>query len=158
MDDKQIKQHVQDALNEREHKNQYNPSPIASHLHTGVDSSQIPFSNISSGALPGTYSSLEYDNEKVTTTATINWANGNVQYITLTGNTTFAFINPQIGMRAILQVAGAFTPTFPASVRWSAGTTPTATATAGHKDIYSFIYSGKESLYDGVQSPNFATT
>jgi hypothetical protein len=127
-------------------------------VHNGIDSPQVPFNNISSGSLPGQYSSLEYDNGKVTTTATINWANGNVQYITLTGNTTFTFANAQSGMRAILQVAGAYTPTFPANVRWGGGTTPTATASAGHKDIYSFVYSGKESLYDGIQSANFATT
>jgi hypothetical protein len=106
----------------------------------------------------GLYFSSEFDNGSVTTTATINWANGNVQYVTLTGATTFTFSNPQAGMRCVLHVAGAYTPTFPAAVRWPAGTTPTATATAGHKDIYTFIYSGKESLYDGVQAANFATT
>jgi hypothetical protein len=128
------------------------------HIHNGIDTPQVPFNNISSGSLPGQYSSLEYDNGKATTTATINWSQGNVQYVTLTGNTTFTFRNAQPGMRAILQVAGGYTPTFPANVRWSGGTTPTATATAGHKDIYSFVYSGKESLYDGIQSSNFATT
>ena len=128
------------------------------HDHDGVNSPKVTFSNLVSGNLKGQYSSREYDNGKVATTATINWANGNVQYVTITANTTFTFTNPQPGMRAILQVAGAYTPTFPASVRWSGGTTPTATASAGYKDIYSFVYSGKESLYDGIQSANFATT
>lgn len=104
------------------------------------------------------YSSPEYDNGNVTTTATIDWLKGNVQYVTMTGNTTFTFINPQSGMRCILHVAGAFTPTWPSTTRWPSNTTPTPTASAGNKDIYSFVYSGKESLYDGVQSANFPIT
>ncbi len=154
----EIEQYIKDALTQREYANQYKPSPIASHAHTGADSQQIQFNYLASGSLKGQYGSAEYDNGSVTTTATINWANGNVQYVTLTGNTTFTFNNPLSGMRAILQVAGAYTPTFPSTVRWGGGSAPTATATAGYKDIYSFIYSGKESLYDGIQSTNFAIT
>lgn len=106
----------------------------------------------------GQYSSLEYDNGNIATTATINWNNGNVQYATMTGNVTLTFTNPIAGGRYLIQLAGAFTPTFPASVRWSGGTTPTATATSGHKDLYTMIYSGKEALYDVLQSPNYAIT
>ena len=108
--------------------------------------------------IPNNYYSLEVDNGSATGTFTIDWSKGNVQYLTLTGNTTLTFINPFAGMRCILQIAGAYTPTFPSTVRWSAGTTPTATATSGNKDLYSFVYSGKESLYDGIQSANFAIT
>lgn len=104
------------------------------------------------------YYARAFDNGSVTTAATIDWLKGNVQYVTLTGNTTFTFTNPLGDMRVILHVAGAFTPTFPGTVRWSAGTTPTATASAGHKDIYAFVYCSKESLYDGIQSANFAIT
>lgn len=106
----------------------------------------------------GHYGSKEFDNGSVTGTATINWKNGNVQYVTLTGNTTFTFTQPLSGFRYLLQVAGAFTPTFPATVRWSGGTAPSATASAGFKDIYTFVYSDKEKLFDGIQSANFATT
>ena len=101
---------------------------VIPHTHNGTDSQQINFANLQNGALKGNYSSLEFDNGSVTGTATINWQSGNVQYVTLTGNTTFTFVSPFSGMRCILQVAGAYTPTFPSSVRWSAGTTPTATA------------------------------
>ena len=154
----QIKQHVQDTLDERESKNAYGVSLIPFHTHNGTDATKVGFSDLNSGALKGNYTSQEYDNGNATGTATINWINGNVQYITLTGNTTLTFTNPFAGMRCILQIAGAFTPTFPSTVRWSAGTTPTATASAGYKDIYSFIYSGKESLYDGAANLNYATT
>ncbi len=131
-------------------------SQFGAHDHDKINSHQI--SKVNFQNIEFQYNAKEYDNGSVTGTATIDWSKSNVQYITLTGNTTFTFINPFPGMRCILQVAGAFTPTFPVIVRWSGGTTPTATASAGHKDIYSFIYSGKESLYDGIQSTNFATT
>ena len=109
-------------------------------------------------AATGQYYSSEHDNGNVTTTATINWNNGNVQYVTMTGATTFTFSNPKAGGRYVLFVAGAFTPTFPGTVRWASSSTPTPTATSGKKDIYTFIYSGKESLYDGAINANFATT
>jgi len=101
---------------------------------------------------------VEYDNGNITGTATINWNNGANQYATMTGNVTLTFTNPIAGGHYFLHLAGAFTPTFPASVRWTGGTTPAATATAGHKDIYTILYSSKESLYDILQSPNYAIT
>jgi hypothetical protein len=124
--------------------------------HNGVDGPKIDKVNFTNIAFQ--YNAKEFDNGSVTGTAVIDWGKSNVQYVTLTGNTTLTFSNPRPGMRCILQVAGAFTPTFPGTVRWSGGTTPTATATSGKKDVYSFVYSGKESLYDGIQSNNFATT
>ena len=131
-------------------------TPLDPHDHDGVNSlkvNKVNFQNV-----PFTYNSQEFDNGSVTGTATIDWGKGNVQYVTLTGNTTFTFTNPAAGMRHLLHVAGAYTPTFPSTVRWSGGTTPTATASAGHKDIYTFVYSGKEGLYDGSQASNYATT
>ncbi len=104
------------------------------------------------------FASAEYDNGNITGTATINWAKGNSQYATMTGNVTLTFTNPISGGHYFLHLAGAFTPTFPSSVRWTGGTTPAATATASHKDIYTLIYSAKESLYDILQSPNYAIT
>ena len=106
----------------------------------------------------GEYNSVEYDNGNIAGTATINWNLGNVQYATMTGDTTLTLSNPQAGGRYILHLAGAFTPTFPATVRWTGGVTPAVTKTAGHKDIYTLIYSGKEGLYDVLQSPNYAIT
>lgn len=154
----QIQQTIQDALDQRESKNAYGVSLIPFHTHNGTDATKVGFSDLNSGALKGNYTSQEYDNGNATGTATINWAAGNVQYITLTGATTLTFINPFAGMRCILHIAGAFTPTFPGTVRWSGGTTGTATATSGHKDIYSIIYSGKEGLYDILESANYAIT
>lgn len=106
----------------------------------------------------GHYASREYDNGSQTGVFTIDWTKSNVQYITVAGSTTFVFAGALTGGRYVLQVAGAYTPTFPANVRWSGGVAPAGTATAGKKDIYTFIYSGKEQLYNGLQSSNFATT
>lgn len=133
-------------------------NPTQEHTHNGIDSRRFSFSNLLGGLLRGLYGSREFDNGSATGTATINWSNGNVQYITLTGNTTFSFTNPKSGMRCILHVAGAFTPTFPSTVRWTGGSAPTATASSGKKDIYTLIYSGKEGLYDVLQSPNYSIT
>jgi len=130
--------------------------PVGYHTHNGIDAPRLD--RYSFGNIPYQYNALEFDNSSVASTATIDWSKSNVQYVTLSADTTFTFVAPQPGMRCILHVAGAFTPTWPSTVRWSGSTTPTATATSGHKDIYSFVYSGKEGLYDGIQSANFATT
>lgn len=44
--------------------------------------------------------------------------------LTMTGNTTFSFA-PDASYEIILRLAGAFTPTWPASVKWPNGVTPT---------------------------------
>lgn len=140
---------------------QFHSQPgLTDHTHNGFDSSPVDQNNILNGPRGSIhqYYAQEFDNGSVTTKATINWLNGNVQYITLTGNTTFKFINPKPGTRLILMVAGAFTPTWPSTVKWPGNTTPTPTASAGKKDIYGFIYSGKEALYNGAQAANYPTS
>lgn len=107
-------------------------------------------------ATVGQYSSQEFDIGNATGTKTIDWSNGNVQYVTLTGNTTFTFTNPISGGRYVLHVASAFTPTWPSGVRWPSSVTPTPTAVLGRKDVYTFVYSAKETLYDGAQNANYA--
>lgn len=126
------------------------------HIHNGVDTPLVDKNNFQN--IQFQYNAKEYNNGSVSGTATIDWSKSNVQYIILTADTTLTFISPFPGIRCILQVAGGFNPTFPGTVRWPAGTTPTPTASAGHKDIYSFIYSEVESLWDGIQSANFAIT
>jgi hypothetical protein len=100
----------------------------------------------------------EYDKGSVTGTSTIDWSHSSTQYITMAANVALTFSNPSSAGKYILHAAGAFTPTFPSNVRWSANTVPTPTAAAGKKDIYTFIYSAKESLYDGAMNPNYAIT
>lgn len=138
---------------------QGNPeNPIPFHLHNGIDSPNISRDNFQN--IGWQYNAKEYDNGSVSGTSTINWAISNVQYITLLGATTLTFINPFPGIRCMLHVRGAFVPTWPGStiLKWMNNVTPTPTATANHKDIYSFTYSGVDGFWDGVQSNNFATT
>ena len=108
------------------------------------------------------YSSTnQYYSPKYTTTTTVDWNNGNVQYVALTnGGQTFTFANPKDGGRYILILkqpasGAAGTVTLPASVLWSGGTAPILTATNGKVDLISLIYDGTNSKYYGGEIPNF---
>ena len=51
-------------------------------------------------------------------------------------NCTFTFTSPSSdGHAFVLRLAGAFTPTFPASVKWSGGSAPTYSSPA----VYVFV-------------------
>jgi hypothetical protein len=97
-------------------------------------------------------------------TATVNWNNGNVQYLVLLNAsstaTTFTFSNPIDGGRYILilkQPASgtAATVTWDAKVLWSNGVTPVLTVTSSKVDIFSFIYDGTNDKYYGGNSFNY---
>jgi hypothetical protein len=151
---------------------QHTAQPTASNIsglgtaatqNTGTIGGNIPLLNgnntwSGTNAYSAPYWAQEYNNGNVTGSTTINWNNGNVQYAAMTGNITVTFSNPQAGIRSILHLAGAYTPTWPSNVRWPNGnTTPPPTATAGQKDIYTFVYCATESLWDGAQSPGYLT-
>ena len=100
-----------------------------------------------------------FDNGNSGTAKTIDWENGNNQKVTLTGNVTFTFANPQDGIRVVLVIhtgAGGFTATWPASVLWSGGTAPVITPTAAYTDIVSFVYDATAGKYYGAFSQNYA--
>ena len=93
-----------------------------------------------------------------TSATTINWNDGNVQEKVLNASsTTFTFSNPNDAATYILILkqnnAGSYTVTWPGSVTWAGGTTPTMTATANKYDIYTFVYDG--SKYFGSYVQNF---
>jgi hypothetical protein len=95
----------------------------------------------------------EYANGSISTTATIDWTNGNKQSATLGAVTTISFTAPS-GRGNLILVAtnfGAYTPTWPGTVKWPGGTEPTWTA-AGI-DIIAFYYDGTN--YYGVASLDF---
>lgn len=91
-----------------------------------------------------------YTEETVTantgTTYTIDLANGSVQILTLTGNCTFTFPTATAGKSFILilkqDATGSRTVTWPAAVKWPAGTAPTITSTASKSDKYIFTADG----------------
>lgn len=75
--------------------------------------------------------------------APVDLANGSTQFVTLTANwTPSAFPAPAAGKGFVLFIkqdaTGGRTITFPASVKWPAGTVPTLTATASKADKFAF--------------------
>jgi len=80
------------------------------------------------------------------TAYTIDLANGSVQILTLTGNCTFTFPTATAGRSFILILkqdgTGSRTATWPAAVKWPAGTAPTITSTASKADKYVFTADG----------------
>ena len=88
----------------------------------------------------------EYSIGNSGTTKTINWTNGNKQYITLTGNCTFTFTAPSgptnILLRIIQDATGGRTITWPAGVKWPSAVVPTLSTTASAEDIVTCYYNG----------------
>jgi len=91
-----------------------------------------------------------------TSATTVNFNNGNVQEYTLGASTTFTFSNPNSGATYILIIkqssGGSNTITWPGTVTWAGGTTPTMTATANKFDVYTFIYDGSKYFASYIQN------
>lgn len=102
----------------------------------------------------------QYYSEQYTCTTTLDWNNGNVQYIQLTnGSQTFTFSNPKAGARYLLYLkqpasGAAGTVLWPAAVSWSGATAPTLTATNSSIDMISLPYDGTNLEYYGTYSLN----
>ena len=85
--------------------------------------------------------------------ATVDWNNGNNQYIQLaSGANTFTPSNPLDGATYILQIkqpsAGAAgTVTWGATVKWPAAAAPTLTATNDAIDVVTLVYNGTTTHY-----------
>jgi len=102
----------------------------------------------------------QYYSTKYTTTTTLDWNNGNVQYIALAGGgQTFTFANPKGGARYMLilkQPSGADgTVTWPATVAWPGGSAPTLTTTDAKVDIITFVYDETNTKYYAGSSLNY---
>lgn len=92
------------------------------------------------------YSEAVNDIGNTGTAATIDIENGNVVTATLTGNCTFTFSNPPASGNAgsftlILTQdgTGSRTVTWPDSVDWDSGTTPTLSSGAADVDVLTFL-------------------
>jgi len=100
----------------------------------------------------------EYDNGNSGTADTIDWGNGNKQKSTLTDNCTFTFNahgKPcNLVLNLVQDATGSRTVTWPASVKWPAGTAPTLSTGANAVDIITFYYDGTS--YHGNSSLNFS--
>jgi hypothetical protein len=125
--------------------------------------------SFSGGAIPGSVAfGASYDEYRAdvtaTATTTLNCALSNVFNITLAANiTTLAFSNiPASGrvysMSLFLNqdATGSRTIAWPASVRWSGGTAPTLTTTAGKTDIVSLVtHDGGTNWFGFIAGQNF---
>lgn len=93
------------------------------------------------------------------TAYTISLANGSIQYLTLTGNCTYTFPTPAAGKSFTLvqkqDATGSRTVTWPASVKWPAGTAPTITATASKADKFIFTAIDSSSWLGSVAGQNY---
>lgn len=107
----------------------------------------------------GQYNGALNDEGNTSTAITINWNEGNVQYVTMTGNATFTFTNPVSGGRYVLMLkqdaTGSRLATWPVTVLWSGGAAPTLTVTAAKVDIITFVYDGVNTKYYGGSVLNF---
>jgi len=99
----------------------------------------------------------ETDNGNSGAADTIDWTVSNKQKSTLTDNCTFTFTAPGGPCSLILKLAqdgtGSRTVTWPATVKWAAGTAPTLTTTASRVDIITFYYDGTN--YFGQAALNY---
>jgi hypothetical protein len=90
---------------------------------------------------------------------TINWNDGNNQRLTLTDNVTLTLSNPVDLGRYVLVLnqdgTGGRTVTWPAAVKWPAGSTPTITSGADKFDLVTLIYLSTESIYLASINQNY---
>lgn len=104
------------------------------------------------------YFGSEVDNGNSGAADTIDWGAGNKQKSTLTGNCTFTFTAPDGPCNLVLKLVqdgtGSRTVTWPASVKWPAGTAPTLTTDAAAVDIITFYFDGTS--YFGAALLGFA--
>lgn len=94
--------------------------------------------------MTGHYASVTVADGNSSTALTLNWNDGNTRLVTLTGNCTFTFSNPIDGGRYLIALkqdgTGSRTATWPANVKWSAGTAPTLSTAAGKCDVVTLVY------------------
>ena len=93
--------------------------------------------------------------EKLSGATTIDLSLGNAFVVTMNATSTFTFSNPPSGTDitsfTIITVnsAGGYAISWPASVTWSGGATPTRTTTSGKQDAYTFFTRDGGTTYVG---------
>ncbi len=96
----------------------------------------------------GQYASTSY-----AASVSIDWNNGNVQYLTLaSGAQVITMTNPVSGGRYILDLrqpssGAAGTVTWPSTVKWPSGTAPTLTTTNNSTDEIALVYFSDNTSY-----------
>jgi hypothetical protein len=110
-----------------------------------------------------TFSTVYYENKGTLsgTSVTVNCLLGSVFTLTTSGNTTFTFSNPPAsgiayGFTLFIQAGGTHSLTWPASVKWSGGATPSAPASSTNKMYSFFTFDSGTNWYGVVVGESFA--
>ena len=123
-----------------------------------TDTQTLTNKTVEAGTFTNGYTE-ELVSASTSTAYTIDLANGSVQYLTLTGNCTYTFPTPAAGKSFTLvqkqDGTGSRTVTWPASVKWPAGTAPTITATASKADKFVFTAIDSSSWLGSVAGQNY---
>lgn len=86
----------------------------------------------------------------------INLQNTPLVFLNLNNSTTLSFTGAQVGVyifKITQGAGGSRTITWPSNVRWSGGTPPTLTTTAGAWDYITFLFDG--TYFSGTSTLNF---
>jgi hypothetical protein len=93
------------------------------------------------------------------TAATISISTNTIIRYTLNGNCTFTFPTTTAGTSFTLELVqdatGSRTVTWPASVRWPAGTAPTLTTTASRRDVFTFLCTDGSTWFGFTSGQNY---
>lgn len=86
------------------------------------------------------------------TSLTIDWNDGNVQFVDLTGDVgTLTLNNPISGFGYTLVLkqdgTGGHTVTWPGTIKWPAGAAPTLSTAGNSIDVVTLVYNGLDSEY-----------
>ena len=123
-----------------------------------TDTQTLTNKTVEAGTFTNGYTE-ELVSASTSTAYTVDLANGSVQYLTLTGNCTYTFPTPAAGKSFTLvqkqDGTGSRTVTWPASVKWPAGTAPTITATASKADKFVFTAIDSSSWLGSVAGQNY---
>lgn len=102
------------------------------------------------------FASAEFAGGNATGSVNINFASGQNQIFTLTGNTTFTFLNPTNGatykIRLVQGGSGSYTVSWPV-IKWAGGAAPTLSTIVGREDIITLYYNGTS--YYGQATTDF---
>jgi len=120
-----------DAIAALEAKVGVNSSSVSTSLDYKISRAALLQENVNTVSSSGTAVTIP-----AVTTATIN-------RVTLTGNCTLTFPAPLAGTSFVLELiqdgTGSRTVAWPSTVKWASGAAPTLSATAGYRDLTTFL-------------------
>lgn len=133
----------------------YYDASVAANRKLKLDDISTKFNEVAAGT--SFYTNSETDNGNSGTSKTIAFGDKNFHKLTLTGNCTISFDDPNGPTTLIVKLVqdgtGSRTVTWPGTVKWQGGTAPTLSTAASSIDLISFYYDG--STYYGSAGLDF---